>query len=476
MKASMLWTFAILLGSYAYFDQARDWNSASRLMLTYAIGDRGTIRLDGLDRQTGDIAFFEGHYYTDKLPGYSFLGLPPYLLSKAALGFPPHPLGVDGLRRGPGDYWVTLAVSGLSTALLGALLAGYAILLGCSPRQGLLIGLAFGLATPAYAYATMAYGHPVTACCLFAAFLLVSLGEKVRAGRSAAAGFLASLAVVTELQSAPVAGLVGGLLLVRVLGKSARPIHLLAFGVGAALPTAGLAAYNLAAFGSPWDMGYFHHATPRFAEVHSRANPLGLRVPDWSKTVPLLFSPYRGLFHYAPILALAVPGWVVMGLGRQWKALGVSTLACLAVFLVNLSYPEWTGGWSTGPRLLVPLIPFAMVPVAALLARGGRWATVPALLLAIVGAVVVLMFVGVGGRMPDLLGDQPLADPLRTVVWPLWSGAPLPRWWIGERFTQTLASSRGDSPASFLPLAAGQAAAVVLAVATLPRRKPEASA
>ena len=42
-----------------------------------------------------------------------------------------------------------------------------------------------------------------------------------------------------------------------------------------------------------------------------------------------------------------------------------------AVFLVNLSYPEWTGGWSTGPRLLVPLLPFAMLPVAALLATGG---------------------------------------------------------------------------------------------------------
>ena len=40
---------------------------------------------------------------------------------------------------------------------------------------------------------------------------------------------------------------------------------------------------------------------------------------------------------------------------------------------MNLSYPEWTGGWSTGPRLLVPLLPFAMLPVASLLAVGGRW-------------------------------------------------------------------------------------------------------
>ena len=55
----------------------------------------------------------------------------------------------------------------------------------------------------------------------------------------------------------------------------------------------------------------------------------------------------------------------------------VSFLVCASVLLVNLSYPEWTGGWSTGPRLLVPLIPFAMIPVAGLLAERGRWASAP---------------------------------------------------------------------------------------------------
>ncbi|MFO0956734.1 MAG: hypothetical protein U0800_04610 [Isosphaeraceae bacterium] len=472
MKAAMGWTFAILLGSYAYFDQARDWNSASRLMLTYAMGDRGTIRLDGLDRQTGDIAFFEGHYYTDKLPGYSMLALPPYLVSKAVLGFPPHPLNAEGQRRGPADPWVTLSVSGTSTAMLGALLAGFALRLGCSPRVALLIGLAFGLATPAFAYATMAYGHPVTSCCLFGGFLLL-LGD-VRSARCAVAGFLAALAVATELQSAPVAALLGGFLGLRVLRNQAGWIHLLAFAIGAAVPTGGLVAYNLAAFGKPWEMGYFHHATPRFAGVHSPDNPLGLNRPDLGKAVPLLFSPYRGLLYYAPILFLAVPGWIMLGWSRRWEVLGVTLLACLATFFVNLSYPEWTGGWSTGPRLLVPLLPFAMAPVAALLARGGRWALVPAVFLAIAGGVLMLMFVGVGARIPDLIDRRPLDDPLRSVVWPLWSGLPLPRWWIGERFTRTLASSWGDSPRIFLPLVAAQALAILLGTATLPGRASKA--
>ena len=59
--AGIEWGVAlILLGSYAYFWHSRDWNTASRLMLTYAVVDRGTVVLDGLDTQTGDIARFHG--------------------------------------------------------------------------------------------------------------------------------------------------------------------------------------------------------------------------------------------------------------------------------------------------------------------------------------------------------------------------------------------------------------------------------
>ena len=52
-------------------------------------------------------------------------------------------------------------------------------------------------------------------------------------------------------------------------------------------------------------------------------------------------------------------------------------LVVVAVLLVNLLVPRMDGRllWSTGPRLLVPLIPFAMLPVAAaLLAGDSRWA------------------------------------------------------------------------------------------------------
>ena len=72
-----------LTSCYSFFWQDRDWNSASRLMLTYAIVDRGTIYLDGLEihagnpsRKIGDLAVYNGHYLTEKAPGQSLLGVP----------------------------------------------------------------------------------------------------------------------------------------------------------------------------------------------------------------------------------------------------------------------------------------------------------------------------------------------------------------------------------------------------------------
>src|SRR5437660_4041751 len=113
------WVFVILLGSYSTFWLARDWNSASRLMLTYALVDRGTIKINGLQDQTRDSAFFRGAYYTDKLPGFSLGATIPYALAKLALGLPDHPLNRDGFAYWPADYWVTLGTSGLFTALTG---------------------------------------------------------------------------------------------------------------------------------------------------------------------------------------------------------------------------------------------------------------------------------------------------------------------------------------------------------------------
>jgi hypothetical protein len=448
--APALGVFVILLGSYAFFWHSRDWNTASRLMLTYALVDRGTVAITGLQHQTGDLAWFQNQYYSDKLPGYPLLAALPYAYAKWAFDFPDHQLDIAALAYGPADYWITLGTSGLLTAWTAALLVLMARDLGCRPGAAALTGLAYGLSTPAYVYATLAYGHQACAFALLSSFRLLGRRElRQDSLRVFLAGFLAAYAAVIELQVGPVSAILGLYLLVQCIQGHRRPDRLGIFAVGALVPTLLLLGYNQLAFGSPLEMGYFHEVVKDFAKVHNPDNPLGLRPPDWANLGPLLWGRYRGLLFYAPILLLAVPGWVVLIVRRRWNVAIVSMLVVGAVFLVNLSYPEWTGGWSTGPRLLLPLIPFALIPVAALLAGRSRWlkvATPIAAVLAVAGGIEMVLFQGAGARIPHEAQNrpghiEPLSDPLRQQVWPLWIGQePPPDWRFGERFCRNLVS------------------------------------
>ena len=317
MKRPALGVFLVLWSSYAFFWHARDWNTASRLMLTYALVDRGAVRIDGFEGQTGDRASFAGHSYSDKLPGYSFAAAVPYAVFKRLLGQPDHPRDVPAIAHWPADYVVTLFTSGLATALCGALLTTLALDLGCGPRRAALVGLAYGLATPAYAYATLAHGHQMSAACLLGAFALLwrpgrTGPERPVSTRFILAGFLAAFASTVELQVAPASAILGLYALALSVTRLRSSRSILAFAVGAAGPTLFLLAYNTLAFGSPWRMGYFFHATERFANVHSASNPLGLRPPDWSRLADLTIRPARGLFWYAPIALLTVPGLAVL--------------------------------------------------------------------------------------------------------------------------------------------------------------------
>ncbi len=123
IDAPTLGVFLILLGSYAFFWHSRDWNTASRLMLTYAIVDRGTVEITGLDNQTEDKAKFEGRFYSDKLPGYPVLAALPYAYARWAFDLPAHPIDTPrALSYWPADYWITLGTSGVLTASTAALL------------------------------------------------------------------------------------------------------------------------------------------------------------------------------------------------------------------------------------------------------------------------------------------------------------------------------------------------------------------
>jgi hypothetical protein len=73
---------------------------------------------------------------------------------------------------------------------------------------------------------------------------------------------------------------------------------------------------------------------------------------------------YRGLFYHSPFLALAVWGWIVMWRDPHRRSDAVLSVSMLVAYLAfNASYYMWWGGWTNGPRHLIPALPFLIVPL-----------------------------------------------------------------------------------------------------------------
>ena len=61
-----LLVFALLFVPYAYFDHSDGWNQISRLAALHAVVVEHTIVIDDYQVFTGDKAFINGHYYSEK--------------------------------------------------------------------------------------------------------------------------------------------------------------------------------------------------------------------------------------------------------------------------------------------------------------------------------------------------------------------------------------------------------------------------
>src|SRR5215813_13247028 len=122
---------ATLLVSHAYFFQSGGWNQNSRFDLTRAIVEQRMLRIDSYHRNTGDKAFFRGHFYSTKAPGLAFAAVPvvaaarPFM--RAAGLEPSSPTGVDALL-----YLATVVTVALPTAVAAACLFQVALTLGAS--------------------------------------------------------------------------------------------------------------------------------------------------------------------------------------------------------------------------------------------------------------------------------------------------------------------------------------------------------
>jgi hypothetical protein len=366
----------VFLATCLVAQPATGWNVNSRLDLVFSVVDQGRLSIDSYHNHkpyvTGDKAFYNGHYYSDKTFGVSVVAMPVYgLISGVSRLLHVHP-SFQLIQ-----FILTRWAVALPAALAAMLLANLLMRLGAIPRLAVLVtsGVFFG--SMLFGYSTVFYPYvPGIACCLGALTLIWNVPITLR--RVSLAGLLLGSALVFDLTFNISVAVIGVLLLLAVRHEGrARALRLVAAaGAAGLVPVGAFAAYSAHIFGSP-TIPYQYEASDFFRK--SMANGvMGVTSPKFDVMWFLSFHPYRGILFWSPWLVMVVACgiWLARRDARLRAIASASIVTFVAYFLFNAAYYEWWGGSAMGPRLMLPM--FAVVPltlVAACRADTPAWMT-----------------------------------------------------------------------------------------------------
>jgi hypothetical protein len=404
----------VLFVSYGWFFQGGGWNQNTRLDLVRAVTEHGALRIDAYAANTGDKARVGGHLYSDKAPGQPLVALAPVALARPLLALTDTAAGTE---RGTAflAYVGTVASASLPAVVAALALYWIALALGVSVTGAAVSAIAFGLATPMWAYATLLWSHALASACLVLSFgACVALGrggdDRRRSLLAGAIGLAGGWAVITDYPVAPAFLIVVAL----AVTSTAQPARVLLpwIAAGAALPLVVLVVYNTASFGSPFHIGYASEVG--FHRLHEGA--MGLTYPRPSIVWKLLLGGPRGLLLLAPQLVLAPAGLVVLGRRPGARPAAIAAAAIVVYFvLYNAAYVYWSGGRSYGPRFLAPALPFACLGLGALWDQARRRLRTAVVALTVAGAVLTFGAVATNPQLPSSV-RSPFTDVVLPAV------------------------------------------------------------
>jgi hypothetical protein len=362
-KRNMALAAILLIGlAYATMIQSFSWNQTSHYDLIRAL-DQDKTTIDAYQQNTGDKAFYKGHFYSARAPGLALFALPYYDALKA--------LGAEGLarssqaQRGEDEmiYFVGLWANVLPGLLLLLLVGHLAERL--EPGYGAATAVILGLGTLTLPLSTLLFSHVFTALLGFAAFALM-LHERDGPPNPwflAVAGLLVGYAGASEYPLFFVALVLGLYMLSRRDCITPRGVlsRASAYVLGGLIGIVPLLLYNHYAFHSWTHLAY--SSIPR-----QQKGFFGIGVPSLKVMATLLFDS-RGLLTLSPVLAMGAIGtWMLYRRGRRAEALAI---AAICVFYVgyNSGYYLPFGGGFMGPRFLMTMLPFLALPIGIALKR-----------------------------------------------------------------------------------------------------------
>ena len=407
--------------AWALVMHSMGWTQTSNYAQVQALAD-GRAQIDRWQWQTGDKAWYQGHFYSVKAPGLALTALPLFLALDAA--------GAKGLshdaaakaaqsdqprwtpqpKPGPAFYGgsASRAIRAKTAVeneapliwaltLLGAVLPAILLLLlvrsvaeRMEPGYGTAAAITLGLGTIVLTFGAEFFSHVASATLGFAAFAVL-FRERQRPQRLllvGAAGLIAGLAISFEYPL----GIVAVVLLAYALARRRSLGRAATYIAGAVVGVIPALAFNEWALGSPLRFAYSYAVDVPGRTGHAvlglnSSGFFGIGVPRLDGVLDLLISG-RGLLTLTPVLVMAVVG-VVLIKRRGWRAEANVILAiAIAFFVYNSGYWLPLGGGSPGPRFLTPTLPFVALGLAPAYRR------FPAVTLALAIPSVLLMLAG----------------------------------------------------------------------------------
>ncbi len=349
IPAGVLAIVALALAAASIEQHAVGWNELSHYAQARAFAS-GTPRIDRWHHTTGDRAFFEGHWYSDKAPGLALFVLPAFYV-------------VNSLHLVSQSYGMVhlLVLVGCTLPFLVIMLLAYRLVERRDRGSGAVVAMMLGAGTILLPFATMLFSHVLSACLGFAAFCLLlhererrrERGTRDGLGLIAAAGLLCGYAIGSEFPLAILVALLG----LYVAWRPAPLRALVSFAGGVLIGLIPLLAYNMWAFGSPLHLSYESVAA-------NSSGFLGLGAPSFNAAVKLLLAD-RGLLIVTPVCAAAIGGIAVLYREGERELAIVSGAVAAAYFVYNLCYYLPFGGSVPGPRFMITMLPFLALPLAA---------------------------------------------------------------------------------------------------------------